>query len=486
MTAQNEGTDVRPWIARNRRRILSDFLETASLPSQHDDSAGMAYAASRLAEAFSRRGLHSEVWNASVGAPAVFAMREARKPSRTLLLYAHYDGQPFVRQDWHQEDPQEPVVLDGRREDGGRQVDPGSAEPTNAWRVYGRGVADDRSGVQAILSALDALGGAPTCTIKVFLDGQEEGGGPGIDEFVAAHRQQLSADAVIMLDGPQHASGLPTVFYGARGVASVDVTVHTALHALHSGNYGGFMPDANMWLAQLIATMADPGTGRVLVAGFYDDVPTLSDSAAAMLASVPDVSDDMAREFGIGRPDRVTPSGMQAGLNVPTLSIHTLAGGEVGGVIPAHARARIALRLVAENDVARMLERIEDHIRRQGYVIVDHVPSREELLRSSRIAQVKRNLPSWTGAAAWRTDPGDRTVMALAAALRHAWHGHIVEERTFGGSVPAAGFIRGLRLPALGISIANFDDNQHAADENLRFGNLCDGIVTVAAILAAP
>jgi len=126
---------------------------------------------------------------------------------------------------------------------------------------HAHSAGDNKGPIQAFLSAIDAIDGKPTQSIKVILHGEEEGDGPALDYVIKNHAEKLLSDVLIIVDGPQHPSGKPTVYYGARGRAGLEVTVYTAKSALHSGNYGNWLPDANVRLSQLLASMVDP-TGQ--------------------------------------------------------------------------------------------------------------------------------------------------------------------------------------------------------------------------------
>ena len=269
------------------------------------------------------------------------------------------------------------------------------------------------------------------------------------------------------------------MYYGARGGAGLEVTVYTANSAMHSGNYGNWLPDANVRLSQLLASMVDP-TGKVAIEGFYDDVLPFPAAAAKMMQEVPDDSAAMRRLYGLGSTDGAASS-LQEGLNLPSFSVHMMRGGEVGGVIAASATAEIALRLVKENSPGRMVGRVLAHIREQGYFVVDHEPDTATLVDHPRIAKVTVRAPATSGA--WRTDPDVPEARFVTDALRSRWGQGLVRIRTLGGGVPASPFIDAFHVPTVGISLANFDDNQHTDNENLRLGNLWNGIFTFAAIM---
>jgi acetylornithine deacetylase/succinyl-diaminopimelate desuccinylase-like protein len=250
---------------------------------------------------------------------------------------------------------------------------------------------------------------------------------------------------------------------------------------MHSGNYGNWLPDANVRLAQLISSMVDP-TGRVVIKDFYSDVPPFSSEVQKMFASVPDRNTEMMKEYGVGSLDGAAHS-LQEGLNLPTFSVHMMQGGEAGAVIAAKSTAQIAMRLVPENSPKAMVERVVAHIKSQGYFIVDKDPDTATLAAHPRIAKVTSRSTS-DKSAAWRTDPNNPQAKFVADGMASAWGDNsIVHIRTLGGGVPANAFIDAYHVPTVGVSLANFDDNQHSDNENLRLGNLWDGIVTLSAIM---
>jgi acetylornithine deacetylase/succinyl-diaminopimelate desuccinylase-like protein len=472
---------VRQYVREHEAAILREFLALVSIPNVRSDVPNIKRNAELLRQMLDKRAMKAEVWD-TPSTPVVFGERTAPGATRTILFYIHYDGQAVERDHWMQPDPFVPVLRSGSL-DAGAPVVTDVATRTDfpdSWRVYGRSAGDDKGPIQAFVSALDALGTTPTHNIKVVLHGEEEGGGPALDTVIKAHADRLRSDVLIILDGPQHASGKPTIYYGARGGASLDVTVYTAKSAMHSGNYGNWMPDANVRLSQLVASMVEP-SGRVAIAGFYDDVPGFSEADEALMRAVPDNTAAMRQAYGVGSVDGAARS-LQEGLNLPAFSVHTMKGGEVGGVIAATASAEIALRLVKENSPTAMVNRVVEHIRKQGYFIVDTEPDAATLASHSRIAKVVTRAGRASGA--WRTEPTSPDVMFVADALRRQSGADPVRIRTLGGGVPAGPFIEGFKVPTVGVSLANYDDNQHSDNENLRLGNLWDGIESLAAIMA--
>jgi acetylornithine deacetylase/succinyl-diaminopimelate desuccinylase-like protein len=475
-------TDVDSYIRDHQAAIVREFMELVAIPNVRSDLPNIRRNAELLRQMLERRGMKPEVWD-TPSTPLVYGERLAPGATRTILFYIHFDGQPVDKAGWKQPDPWQPVVRAGPLEDGAEEIRDWSSRTTfpDTWRIYARSAGDDKGPIQAFVSAMDAIGGNPLQNVKVILHGEEEGGGPALDSVVKNHADKLRSDVLLIVDGPQHPSGNPTLYYGARGGAGLTVTVYTAKSAMHSGNYGNWLPDANVRLAQLLASMIGP-TGKVAVAGFYDDVLPFPAAAVKMMQEVPDDSESMRRMYGLGSTDGAASS-LQEGLNLPSFSVHMMKGGEVGGVIAASATAEIAMRLVKENSPRQMVDRVLAHIRQQGYFVVETEPDTATLAAHPRIAKVTTRGGGAGGA--WRTDPGIAEARFITDALRARWGERVVRIRTLGGSVPAGPFIDTFHVPTLGLSLANYDDNQHTDNENLRLGNLWSGIRTLAAIMTA-
>ncbi|HUR35563.1 MAG TPA: M20/M25/M40 family metallo-hydrolase [Vicinamibacterales bacterium] len=471
---------VEQFVREHQGDIVREFLALVAIPNVRTDRPGIRRNAELLRQMLDRRGLTPEIWE-TPSTPIVFGERTVAGATRTILFYIHYDGQAVDAKRWQQADPFTPVLRSGSIEEGGQEVRDIAAQTSfpDAWRIYARSAGDDKGPIQAFVSALDALGATPTHNIKVILHGEEEGGGPALESVIAAHPDRLRSDVLIILDGPQHPSGKPTIYYGARGGASLEVTVYTAKGAMHSGNYGNWLPDANVRLAQLLGSMVEP-SGRVAVAGFYDDVPPFPAAASMMMRAVPDDTATMKQLYGLGSTDGAASS-LQEGLNLPAFSVHAMQGGEVGGVIAARATAEISLRLVKENSPRTMVDRVIAHIRKQGYFVVDADPDVATLAAHARVAKVTSR--AGTASGAWRTEPDDPGARLVTDVLRAKYGDGLVRIRTLGGGVPARPFIDALHVPTVGVSLANFDDNQHTDNENLRLGNLWNGIATLAVIM---
>ena len=457
-------TRARAWVDANREPVKRELIELLSLPNVAADRANVRRNAERLREMFTKRGFTVELLE-TAGNPLVYGELRVPGAARTLLLYCHYDGQPVEPKGWKQPDPFAPVERDGR--------------------LYARSASDDKAPIVMILGAIDALratGLQPTSNIRVILDGEEEAGSPSLVPAIAKYRDKLAADLMVILDGPQHPSGRPTIAYGARGITRVDLTVYGPKVGVHSGNYGNWIPNPAQRLALLLASMKDE-RGRVLVAGFNDGIAPLSADEQKMAADVPDDSAAMLRAFGVAAPEAAYPK-LQDALQYPTLNVRGMTSAHVGTgartIIPDSATASIDIRLVKETPAAAMVEKLRAHVASQGYHVVDAPP--DDAMRA-RHAKIVRFQTFGDGTNAFRTSPGNPLARALATAMRKALGVEPVHLRTLGGTVPIAPFIEALGFPAVLVPTVNFDNNQHEENENLRLENLYEGVVIVAAIL---
>jgi acetylornithine deacetylase/succinyl-diaminopimelate desuccinylase-like protein len=452
------------FVDGHRDAIVRELVELLSIPNVASDTVNIRRNAEHLRAMFARRGFTAEVLE-TPGNPLVYAERRVPGAKRTLLFYAHYDGQAVNRPAWNQPDPWTPVQREGR--------------------IYARSASDDKGPIVMMVAAVDALeanGLQPTSNIRVILDGEEEASSPSLVPAIAKYRDKLAADLMVIFDGPIHTSGRPTIAYGARGILTGTLTVYGPKSGVHSGNYGNWIPNPAQRLAHLLASMKDDN-GRVQVAHFYDDVRPMSDEERALVAAVPDDSDRMLRTFGVAAPE-VPGRSLQAGLQIPTLNVRGLSSAFVGPeartIIPDRAVAEIDIRLVKETRAAAMRDRVDAHLRAGGYHLLDRAPNDDERAKHPRIASMV-----WDASAteAFRTSPLDPQSRALADALTRMHGAPPVQIRTLGGTVPIAPFIETLGFAAALVPTVNFDNNQHEENENLRLGHLFEGIVTVAAVL---
>jgi acetylornithine deacetylase/succinyl-diaminopimelate desuccinylase-like protein len=475
---------VRTWVGANQQPIVRELVELLAIPNVAADGENIRRNAAHLVASFKKRGFTSEILETG-GNPLVFAELRVPGATRTLLIYSHYDGQPVDPKGWKQKDPFTPIVRSGGL--GAPEVPNALAASTfdAEWRLFGRSASDDKSPIVMLLAAVDGLkaaGSAPSVNVKVILDGEEEAGSTSLVPAITKYRGRLSADLMVILDGPQHSSGRPTIAYGARGIARVDITVFGPRAGVHSGNYGNWIPNPAQRLARLLASMKDDD-GKILVKDWNAGVAALSEEEQAMVAAVPEDASAMLRSFGVAAPEAAYPR-LQDALQYPTLNVRGMSSAFVGAgartIIPDSATASIDIRLVKETPADSMIAKIRAHVLAQGYHIVEAPPDDATRAKYPKIARLAT---FGDGTNAFRTSPSDPHARALAAAIRSALGTEPVHLRTLGGTVPIAPFIEALGFPAVLVPTVNFDNNQHEENENLRLGNLFEGILTVAAIL---
>lgn len=477
---------VERWVDANQRAVVGELIDLLSIPNVAANRADILRNIAFLEQAFARRGFTTRRLE-TAGNPLFFAERHTPGATKTTLIYSHVDGQPVDASAWAQDDPWTPIIRTGRHDAGGVPVDDWRTRDRveDDWRVYARSASDDKSPIAAMLAALDALaasGFAPTSHLKVIIDTEEEAGSPNLVPAVTRYRDVLAADLMLIFDGPIHSTGRPTLAFGARGIITGTLTVYGPKSGVHSGNYGNWVPNPALALARLLASMKDD-EGRVTVEGYYDDVVPLTEEERALLAGVPEDAAELMRVFGIAAPEQPGRS-LQEGLQVPTLNIRGLASAHVGAgartLIPDRAVAELDLRLVKETSGPKLMGLIADHVRRQGFHLVDAEPTDAERAAHPKLARLEVG-PLM---AAFRTSPLADDSRALASALTRAFGEPPVQIRTLGGSVPIAPFVEALNVPAVLVPTVNFDNNQHEENENLRLGHYFTGIEILAVVLA--
>jgi acetylornithine deacetylase/succinyl-diaminopimelate desuccinylase-like protein len=486
--AQTNGP-VREYRRANEHRILREFVGLLSLPNVASDNEAIRRNAARLVEMMTARGLKPQLLEAQTPntPPAVYGEWRAPGATRTVVLYAHYDGQPTDPKKWRGTLPWEPTLRTAPFERGGTILPmPKEGEAIDPeWRLYARSASDDKAGVMSILTAFDALRAKnirPTVNLKFFFEGEEEAGSPHLVEILSRHKELLASDAWIICDGPVHQSGRKQVVFGVRGDVNVEVTVYGPARPLHSGHYGNWAPNPAMTLARLLASMKDDA-GRVTVKGWYDDVVPLGEAERRALADAPAYDEELKRALGINRPEGAGRTLLEL-INQPSLNVNGLSSAETGAlsrnVIPTTAVAALDLRLVLGTDHRRQVERLVTHIRAQGFFVTDREPTDAERLAHPLVAKV-RVAPG--GYNAERTPMDLPVSRAVVAAVQTTSEQPIVLMPTLGGSLPLSLIRETLGAPTITVPIANYDNNQHAENENIRLQNLWDGVETYAALM---
>jgi len=481
---------VREYRMDNEDRIIRELREFLSIPNMARDTPNIQKNAAHLVEMLEARGIETHLLPIAGRGPVVFGKLMTSEAKRTVIFYAHYDGQPVDPTAWTDGKPFEPALRDAAIEVSGKRIPfPENGAQHRAvynddWRIYARSSSDDKSPIVALLAALDALREKKiplAVNLKVIFEGEEEAGSTNLQRTLELHKNLLGADLLITADGPVHQSGRPLIFFGNRGDIGVDITVYGPARALHSGHYGNWAPNPAMELSRLLASMED-ADGRVLIDGYYEDVTPLGDVEKKALAEMPANDGDLARELGIAKPDgggkKLVELIMQPSLNIR--GIHSAYVGEQAqNVVPDRAEASLDARLVRGEDPQQKFDQIALFVRKQGFHVLDREPTMEERRTHPLIARVINE----GGYRASRTPMDLPVSKALVHVVQEATGNTTVVAPTLGGSVPMYIF-EDLGLPWIGVPIVNYDNHQHSADENLQLGHFWRGIEIYGAILA--
>jgi acetylornithine deacetylase/succinyl-diaminopimelate desuccinylase-like protein len=434
------------------------------------------------------RGIETHLLSIEGRGPVVFGKLETPGAKRTVIFYAHYDGQPVDAAAWTDHAPFEPILYDNAMEAGGKRIPfPAPASISHYkddWRIYARSASDDKSPIVALLAAIDALNEKKiplAVNLKVIFEGEEEAGSEHLQQTLALHKNLLAADVLLTGDGPVHQSGRPLIFFGARGDIGLDITVYGPVRALHSGHYGNWAPNPALQLARLLAAMKDEN-GRVKIPGYYDDVTPLGEAEKKAVAELPDYDATLEKELGIAKPEgggkKLAELIMEPSLNIRGFR-SAYVGDQAQNIVPDRAEASLDARLVKGEDPKEKSRQIVEFIRQQGFFVVDREPTMEERRTQAKIAKVVEQ----GGYRASRTRMDLPVSKAIIAVMKEAEGGQVVVAPTLGGSVPMYVF-EDLGLPWVGVPIVNYDNHQHSSDENLRLGQFWKGMETYGALLA--
>jgi acetylornithine deacetylase/succinyl-diaminopimelate desuccinylase-like protein len=464
---------ARQWRQQHERAILDEFVELLRIPNVSRDRANIQRNAEFIAAMMQKRGIASRLVSVEGANPVVFGEVKTPGAVRTVVFYAHYDGSALDAREW-KTPPFTPALVPSQT----------SAPLDPETRIYARSAGDDKAPIMALMAALDAIRSAGLTlksNIKFAFEGEEEAGSPNLARILEANKALFAGDLWLVCDGPVHQTRRPLIYFGSRDGVQLDLTVYGPKNELHSGHYGNWAPNPALTLARLLVSMKDD-SGRVLVDHFYDDVAPLSATEQRAIADAPEIDAVLRRELQLGATEGA-PKKLTELITQPSLNIRGLASARIGtaasNVIPATATASIDIRLVKGMDPRRTLDRVVEHIRRQGFFVVNDPPTAEE--RGAH-AKVVRVAAGEIGLGAVRTSmdlPISQEVIRIVERVR----GPAVKLPNMGGNLPLANIERPLGTRTIVIPIANHDDNQHSFDENLRLQNLWDGIELMAALL---
>ena len=441
-------SDVFAYVDAHRQDFLDRLIDYVRRPSISAHGLGIAEVAAYIADVMERIGLAARIIP-TAGWPMVLAERHDAPGAPTVILYGHYDVQPPDPLDEWLSPPFEPTIRDGR--------------------LYARGVGDNKGQHFAQILALESLlavRGALPCNVKVLLEGEEEIGSPQMPVFAREHRDELAADLVITSDGPVDEDGHARLRFGVRGVLSFELRARGANRDLHSGNWGGVVPNPIWTLVQLLATMKND-RGIVTIDGFSDNVDPPTALEKETLAGMPIDLDAVKQSLDLTEFDQPLERGFYERLSSwPTFTINGLHGGYGGPgsktVLPHEAFAKCDIRLVESQTADEIFAKVEAHVRR-------HAPGVQVIRQGSMD-------PSKTPLDSPYTEPIRRGIAAgqgeeplLVPAM--------------GGSLPDYVFTKTLGIPAFGVPYANADESNHAPNENLEIERFYKGIKTGAAML---
>jgi acetylornithine deacetylase/succinyl-diaminopimelate desuccinylase-like protein len=440
------------FINVNRDRYVDELKQYLAIPSisalpQH--AADVRRAAEWTAEALKSAGLENVRLIETPGNPVVYGdwLNAPGKP--TMLFYGHYDVQPVDPVELWTSPPFEATVRDGE--------------------IYARGAADDKGQVFMHIKAVEAhlkQAGSLPLNIKFFIEGEEEVGSVHLDDFVRSHKQELSADVVVISDSPMFDRGIPSICYGLRGLTYFQIDMRGTKSDLHSGSFGGAVANPAFVLASVLSQMKDRG-GRIKIPGFYDDVRQLSDAERAEWKKLPFNETKYRKE--LGAPKLFGESGYTTLERVwarPTFEVNGLLSGFTGEgaktVLPATSMAKVSMRLVPDQDPKKIGDLFEAYLRRVA-------PKTVEL----KVTRMHGGKP-------WMTEFDNKYVRAAGRAIEQGFGKSPVFNRE-GGSIPVVStFQEELGLPSVLFGVGLPDENAHAPDERLDLGNFHNGIIASA------
>jgi acetylornithine deacetylase/succinyl-diaminopimelate desuccinylase-like protein len=310
---------------------------------------------------------------------------------------------------------------------------------------------------------------------------------PSLAGMIERDRAAFAADALVILDGPQHDSGRSTIVFGNRGVTQATLTVFGPRAPLHSGHFGNYAPNPAMRLARLLASMKDDN-GRVLVKGYYDGV-SLTSSERASLKAVGDDEAALRKRIGVAQADKVGETYQEA-LQYPSLNVRGMAAAGVGAkaanIVPSEAVAEIDIRTTPTTDGNKLFELLKRHIEQQGYHLVDQAPTDEERATYAKLATLRLGSVEAAARTPMDAEVGKWAFAAMKSPTAPNPAAEPVRIRMMGGTVPTDVLVQALRLPFVLIPTVNGDNNQHAQDENLRVGHFVTGTEIVYSLLTTP
>jgi acetylornithine deacetylase/succinyl-diaminopimelate desuccinylase-like protein len=428
---------------------LKELLRIPSVSTKSEHKSDIERAARWVAEKLRAAGLENVEIVPTKLHPLVYgeSLHASGKP--TILFYGHYDVQPAEPLDLWTTPPFEPAVRNGN--------------------IYGRGTADDKGQVHIHIKALEALRdtyGKLPVNIKVMVEGEEEVGSVNLWDFVQSNKQRLKADALVVSDTAMLAKGVPSITYGLRGLNFYQVELTGPAQDLHSGVFGGAVPNPITILSEMIAKLHDRNF-QVTVPGFYDDVATVSRQERKALNSLPWKEKEFRRTVGAaGLAGEKGYTIVEQLWIRPTLELNGIWGGYLGEgaktIIPSKATAKISTRLVPNQDPAKIAKRVERQIRK---LLPKSVDCRFEVLSMGK---------PWVA-------PYSHPIFQTAIRSLEGGFGKKAVFIREGGSIPFVTQMHDtFKVPCVLLGFGLPDENAHAPDEHLALENYFGGIKSIA------
>jgi acetylornithine deacetylase/succinyl-diaminopimelate desuccinylase-like protein len=428
---------------------LKEFLRIPSVSTKSEHKKDIERAAEWVAEKLRAAGLENVELSPTKMHPVVYGESLHAPGKPTVLFYGHYDVQPAEPLDLWTSPAFEPTVRDGN--------------------LYGRGTADDKGQVHIHIKALEALKnvtGSLPINIKVIVEGEEEVGSVNLWNFMTKNRARLQSDALIVSDTSMLAKGVPSITYGLRGLNYYQVEITGPSQDLHSGVFGGAVPNPLTILSEMIAKLHDKSF-RVTVPGFYKDVAQLSRAERKALNSLPWKEKEFRKT--VGAPQLCGERGYSIVEQLwtrPTMEVNGIWGGYIGEgaktVIPSKAYAKLSTRLVPNQDPEKIAKLVERHIRK---LLPKSVSCKFEVLSTGK---------------PWVAPYSDPIFQKAIHSLERGFGKKAVFIRE-GGSIPFVTQMHDtFKVPCVLIGFGLPDENAHAPDEHISLENYFGGIKSVA------
>lgn len=441
-------SDTTTYLQQHADKFEADLRTLLSIPSVSTDperKPEMIRCAEEVARQLRESGMEDVRIMPTAGHPVVYGASRYQPGRPTVLIYGHYDVQPEDPVELWESPPFEPTVRNGK--------------------IYARGATDDKGQFLIHLKAAEALHatrGELPVNLKFLLEGEEEIGSPSLQPFVLQNKDLLRSDVLLVSDTTLYAPGVPSLLYGLRGLSYLEVEVKGADSDLHSGMFGGAVPNPALELCAILAALKDEN-GRITVPGFYDKVRDLEPAERAEWASLPFDDEEFRRLVGSpGLSGEAGYTTLERRWARPTLDVNGMWSGFTGTgaktVLPGRAAAKVSCRLVPDQDPEEIARLVEQEILRLA------PPTVEVSVRYHH------------GGLPWMTAPTHPVLEAAGRAAERAWGVKPVRVRE-GGSIPIIpAFCRILEIPAVLLGIGLDDENLHAPNEHLDLGNFHKGI----------